>query len=405
MAVVEDIAMIIWRRKDTEHSGAEVAEVGHFGLVIARISLGQAADFEAKFSLSTDFFSPADLARWSELKPGSRRTAFVAARLALAEALNGSSFGVRDLTYDGERPILPQGYLSLSHGGDWAVAAYHPLVPVGIDVEAPRAQLERVIARVASEREVAELDRATVWGAKEAVYKAAGIKGLDWKKEIDVRSHREALCTRGGERYALEAFPMGADQVVVAVRQPLRVVLTGPESAGKTQLAAQLAREFRTLWTPEIAREYLSEHGNDYAPEDVVKMAHLQKERGEGVAASCPEIVVEDTDVLTHRIWFREKYGRLHPDLEAMPLKGDLYLLCAPDLAWTEDPLREHPKESDRQRHFELYKNELELNKKTIAVVSGQGSARKASALRTLEAFGVLPLAKHRGAGDENRLR
>lgn len=397
--------MIIWRRKDTEHSGAEVAEVGHFGLVIARISLGQAADFEAKFSLSTDFFSPADLARWSELKPGSRRTAFVAARLALAEALNGSSFGVRDLTYDGERPILPQGYLSLSHGGDWAVAAYHPLVPVGIDVEAPRAQLERVIARVASEREVAELDRATVWGAKEAVYKAAGIKGLDWKKEIDVRSHREALCTRGGERYALEAFPMGADQVVVAVRQPLRVVLTGPESAGKTQLAAQLAREFRTLWTPEIAREYLSEHGNDYAPEDVVKMAHLQKERAEQVAASCPEIVVEDTDVLTHRIWFREKYGRLHPDLEAMPLKGDLYLLCAPDLAWTEDPLREHPKESDRQRHFELYKNELELNKKTIAVVSGQGSARKASALRTLEAFGVLPLAKHRGAGDENRLR
>ena len=397
--------MIIWRRKDTEHSGAEVAEVGHFGLVLARISLGQAADFEAKFSLSTDFFSPADLARWSELKPGSRRTAFVAARLALAEALNGSSFGVRDLTYDGERPILPQGYLSLSHGGDWAVAAYHPLVPVGIDVEAPRAQLERVIARVASECEVAELDRATVWGAKEAVYKAAGIKGLDWKKEIDVRSHREALCTRGGERYALEAFPMGADQVVVAVRQPLRVVLTGPESAGQTQLAAQLAREFRTLWTPEIAREYLSEHGNDYAPEDVVKMAHLQTERAEEVAASSPEIAVEDTDVLTHRIWFREKYGRLHPDLEALPLKGDLYLLCAPDLAWTEDPLREHPKESDRQRHFELFKNELELNKKTIAVVSGQGSARKASALRTLEAFGVLPLAKHRGAGDENRLR
>ena len=397
--------MIIWRRKDTEHSGAEVAEVGHFGLVLARISLGQAADFEAKFSLSSDFFSPADLARWSALKPGPRRTAFAAARLALAEALHGTSLGVRDLSYDGERPVLPQGYLSLSHGGDWAVAAYHPLVPVGIDVEAPRAQLERVIARVASEREVAELDRATVWGAKEAVYKAAGIQGLDWKKEIDVRSHREAVCTRGGERYALEAFAMGADQVVVAVRQPLRVVLTGPESAGKTQLAAQLAREFRTLWTPEVAREYLSEHGPDYAPEDVVEMARLQTERAEEVAASCTEVVVEDTDVLTHRIWFREKYGRPHPDLEAMPLHGDLYLLCAPDLAWSADPLREHPKESDRHRHFEQYKTELELHKKTYSVVSGQGSARKTSALRTLEAFGVLPLAKHRGAGEEIRLR
>ena len=397
--------MIIWRRKDTEFSGAEVAEVGHFGLVLARIPLRQAADFEVQFTDFSEFFSPSDLLRWSEFKPGPRRSAFLAARLALTEVLLGTSLGIRDLSYDGERPVLPRGYLSLSHGGDWAVAAYHPLLPVGIDVEAPRAQLKRVIARVASAREVAELDHATVWGAKEAVYKAAGIKGLDWKKDINVRSSREAMCTRSGERYALEAFQMDQDHVVLAVRNPLRIVLTGPESAGKTQLAAQLARKFKTLWTPEIAREYLTEYGPDYGPEDVVKMAQLQAERAEEVAASCPEIVVEDTDALTHRIWFREKYGQPHPELEAMPLKGDLYLLCAPDLAWTNDPLREHPKESDRQRHFTMYKSELESNKKTYEVVSGQGSARKMNALRTLETFEVLPLAKHRGAGDEIRLR
>ena len=397
--------MIIWRRKDTEFSGAEVAEVGHFGLVLARIPLRQAADFEVQFTDFSEFFSPSDLLRWSEFKLGPRRSAFLAARLALVEVLHGTSLGIRDLSYDGERPVLPRGYLSLSHGGDWAVAAYHPLLPVGIDVEAPRAQLKRVIARVASAREVAELDHATVWGAKEAVYKAAGIKGLDWKNEIEVRSPRTAMCTRSGERYALEAFQMGQDHVVVAVRNPLRIVLTGPESAGKTQLAAQLARKFKTLWTPEIAREYLTEYGPDYGPEDVVKMAQLQAERAEEVAASCPEIVVEDTDALTHRIWFREKYGQPHPELEAMPLKGDLYLLCAPDLAWTNDPLREHPKESDRQRHFTMYKSELESHKKTYEVVSGQGSARKMNALRTLETFEVLPLAKHRGAGDEIRLR
>ena len=198
---------------------------------------------------------------------------------------------------------------------------------------------------------------------------------------------------------------MDQDHVVLAVRNPLRIVLTGPESAGKTQLAAQLARAFRTLWTPEIAREYLGEHGPDYGPEDVVQMGRLQAERAEELAASCPEVVVEDTDVLTHRIWFREKYGQPHPELEAMPLMGDLYLLCAPDLAWTNDPLREHPKESDRQLHFTMYKSELESNKKTYAVVSGQGSARKMNALRTLETFEVLPFAKHRGAGDEIRLR
>ena len=134
-------------------------------------------------------------------------------------------------------------------------------------------------------------------------------------------------------------------------------------------------------------------------------MARLQAERSKDLADSSAQLVFDDTDVLTHRIWFREKYGHTDPEIDAMPLEGDLYLLCAPDLAWAPDPLREHPKEADRSRHFEMYKTELENNKKTYAVVSGQGSARKMHALRTLEAFGVLPLAKHRGAGDENRLR
>ena len=105
--------MIIWRRKDTEFSGAEVAEVGHFGLVLARISLRQAANFEVTFTDSSEFFSPSDLLRLSEFKPGPRRTAFLAARLALTEVLIGTSLGIRDLSYDGERPVLPRGYLSL----------------------------------------------------------------------------------------------------------------------------------------------------------------------------------------------------------------------------------------------------------------------------------------------------
>jgi nicotinamide riboside kinase len=395
--------MINWRRKDTELSGAEVAELGHFGLVLARINLVQAADFEASEPIWAEFFSPADFARWSEFQPGPRRTAFVAARLALRAATEGSAHGIHGIYYDERRPLLPKGFVSLSHGGQWAVAAYHPLLPVGIDVEGPRAQIGRVIARVASAQEVEALDHRLLWGAKEAVYKAAGQAGLDWRQGIAV--HRPNLAQALGQGFALESMDWGDDRVVVAVRQPLRVVLTGPESTGKTQLAAQLAREFGCLWTPEIAREYLTEHGAGYGPEDVRTMARLQAERSAELAASSAQLVFDDTDVLTHRIWYREKYGERDPELEAMPLEGDLYLLCAPDLAWAADPLREHPKESDRARHFELYKTELEHSKKTYAVVSGQGSARKVNAMRTLEAFGVLLLPKHRGAGEEDRLR
>ena len=166
--------MINWRRKDTELSGAEVAELGHFGLVLARINLVQAADFEASEPIWAEFFSPADFARWSEFQPGPRRTAFVAARLALRAATEGSAHGIHGIYYDERRPLLPKGFVSLSHGGQWAVAAYHPLLPVGIDVEGPRAQIGRVIARVASAQEVEALDHRLLWGAKEAVYKAAG---------------------------------------------------------------------------------------------------------------------------------------------------------------------------------------------------------------------------------------
>ncbi len=395
--------MIYWRRKDTEFSGAEVAELGHFGLVLARVSLNQAADFEASEPNWADFFSLADRARWAEFQPGPRRTAFVAARMALAAALADSECGIRDLAYDERRPVLPKGHVSLSHGGQWAVAAYHPLLPVGVDVEGPRAQIDRVVNRVASYREVADLDPRFLWGAKEAIYKAAGFAGLDWRQGIDVLRTGEARAL--GQRYRLESMDWGDDRVVIAVRKPLRVVVTGPESTGKTRLAAQLAREFGCLWTPEIAREYLSERGADYGPNDVRAMAQKQAERSAELAAASAELVFDDTDVLTHRIWFREKYGKADPEIDAMPLEGDLYLLCAPDLAWAPDPLREHPKESDRARHFELYKTELETSNKTYAVVSGQGSARKINAVRSMEALGVLTLAKHRGAGDENRLR
>ena len=333
---------------------------------------------------------------------GPRRTAFLAARIALSGALQKASWQIRDLYYEADRPVLQRGFISLSHGGSWALAAYHPLLEVGIDVEGPRSQLSKVIKRVASERECREFEEPMIWGAKESVYKAVGQAGLDWRREIEIQGPQQAFCTRGRKRYALESFRMDQDQVVIALRKPLRIVITGPESSGKSLLAARLARHFSTLWTTEVAREYLTEHGPDYGPKDLLLMAQLQAQQSQELAESSLDLVFDDTDLLTYRIWFLEKYGRPSPAMEAMPLEGDLYLLCTPDLAWTPDPLREYPREADRQRHFELHKEYLEKEAKPYALVSGQGSARKMNALRILEAFGILPLPQHRGAGDQS---
>ena len=383
--------MVNWSGKDNKIQGTEVAEIGHFGLCIARISLQQAAVFEATDRDWSVFFSPADHALWLKMQGGPRRTTFFAARIALSGALQKASWQIRDLYYEGDRPVLQKGFISLSHGGSWALAAYHPLLEVGIDVEGPRSQLSKVIKRVASERECREFEEPMIWGAKESVYKAVGQAGLDWRREIEIQGPQQAFCTRGRKRYALESFRMDQDQVVIALRKPLRIVITGPESSGKSLLAARLARHFSTLWTTEVAREYLTEHGPDYGPKDLLLMAQLQAQQSQELAESSLDLVFDDTDLLTYRIWFLEKYGRPSPAMEAMPLEGDLYLLCTPDLAWTPDPLREYPREADRQRHFELHKEYLEKEAKPYALVSGQGSARKMNALRILEAFGLLP--------------
>ena len=52
-----------------------------------------------------------------------------------------------------------------------------------------------------------------------------------------------------------------------------RIVITGPESSGKTTLAMSLATTFETAWVPEFARNYLEVLDSPYTLEDLVKIA------------------------------------------------------------------------------------------------------------------------------------
>jgi 4'-phosphopantetheinyl transferase len=81
-------------------------------------------------------------------------------------------------------------HLSLSHSGDY-VAGIISERPVGIDIQYLTLKLERVAPRVMNENKLKNLDPNNrlehlhvYWGAKEALYKAYGQKGLDFKKHI-----------------------------------------------------------------------------------------------------------------------------------------------------------------------------------------------------------------------------
>lgn len=158
-----------------------------------------------------------------------------------------------------------------------------------------------------------------------------------------------------------------------------RIVITGPESSGKTTLAADLAAHFGVPWVREMARSYLEarqriEGSSGYQEEDLLRIARLQLEtedRTEALISPDAPLLVIDTDLITIRIWGEEKYGRSDPWIvertEQRPY--DLWLLCAPDMPWEADPLRENP--HDRDRLFEVYERTLLKLGKPYVVLGG----------------------------------
>ena len=167
------------------------------------------------------------------------------------------------------------------------------------------------------------------------------------------------------------------------------ICLTGPESTGKTTLAALLAEQLGARLVPEVAREYLStcesaDTHPAYDREDLLEIAR-QQIASEAAAGEPGGLVVCDTDVLVIAIWWQEKFGPLPAFLQqAMQARSSRgYLLLSPDLPWAADPQRENP--SDRARLFDLYQAELDAAEFPYAVIRGAGDERLAQALLAVE--------------------
>ena len=157
-------------------------------------------------------------------------------------------------------------------------------------------------------------------------------------------------------------------------------VITGPESCGKTTLARQLANRWGAPLVNEAARAYLQEK-DSYQKSDLLEIAKLQYMMEKERAASSPEKLVCDTDLLVILIWSEVKYGSCDPwickTLENcfnQKLFTRHYILCDPKIPWQPDRLRENS--NNRDELFAIYLKKLTDYKLSYSIVRGEPHER-----------------------------
>ncbi|MDE6370583.1 MAG: 4'-phosphopantetheinyl transferase superfamily protein [Duncaniella sp.] len=119
----------------------------------------------------------------SHAAPSGRRQAELAAELnLLARALGPDAVLAHDPHGAPHVEGRPDLYVSVSHSADACVLAVSD-TPVGVDVESPRPQLQRIAHKILTEAELAHAPYditllLRLWTAKEAVFKCAAIPSL-----------------------------------------------------------------------------------------------------------------------------------------------------------------------------------------------------------------------------------
>ena len=155
-----------------------------------------------------------------------------------------------------------------------------------------------------------------------------------------------------------------------------KIIVTGPESSGKTTLFNKLIKSFGVIGVEEYAREYINQLNEPYCYNDILEIAIGQLKNEMDVIKLKQSLLIGDTDLLTLLIWSEFKYKKCHSFIKKnlsnhLP---DVYLLCYPDIPWVYDSQRENPNE--RLELFTIYEQKIKSLEIDYHIIRGNEDVR-----------------------------
>ena len=192
-----------------------------------------------------------------------------------------------------------------------------------------------------------------------------------------------------------------SDVAFGARHHPVVVTLTGPESTGKTTLAAAIASRYGAALSLEAARAYADARRAALGPDaaaaeildrdDVAPIARAQiageTAAAERAAQAAATVLVRDTDLVSTVVYARHYYGECPAWVvdAARCRLANAYLLCDVDVPWIADGQRDRPTERAALR--DAFARTLEEFGCHWSIIAGDWPAREAAAAAAIEAI------------------